>query len=318
MTMRDAVISFPLLGDLTLDPPYAVSIGSFSIYLYGIIIACGLLLAIIYGVRHCDRMGLNSDTLYDLVIWAVICAIIGARAYYCIFNWSSYAADPMCIFAIRDGGLAIYGGVIGAIVALYVRCRMKGWSIFPALDIMGFGLLIGQSIGRWGNFFNREAYGYETDIFCRMGLTLGESTIYVHPTFLYESLWNAAGFIAMHFYSKRHHKYRGQFFLMYVAWYGLGRTMIEGLRSDSLWLIPGVIRVSQLLAAVTCIAALALLIVNARRVKAGRAPAFGRRLDADDMIIMGPAPETEETAETAEEDAVQPEEENVKRDPENE
>ncbi len=292
--MREAIISFPMFGEnFAIDPPYALNIGSFSIYFYGIIIACGLMLGIVYGIRNCDRIGLNADMVYDLVIWAVICAIIGARAYYCIFNWSNYADDPMRVFAIRDGGLAIYGGVIGAILALYFRCRMKHWSIFPALDIMSFGLFIGQSIGRWGNFFNREAYGYETDIFCRMGLTLGESTVYVHPTFLYESLWNAFGFVFMHFYSKRHHRYRGQFFLMYVAWYGLGRALIEGLRSDSLWLIPDVIRVSQLLAAVTCLVAVILLVINGRRVAAGKAPAFGRRLDADDMIILGVSPEEE-------------------------
>lgn len=284
--MREAVISFPMFGEnFAIDPPHCIYIGDFCVYFYGIIIACGLLLAVLYGLRNCDRMGINADRVYDLLIWAVISAVIGARLYYCIFNWSSYADDPMRIFNIRDGGLAIYGGVIGAILALYIRCRMKKWDIFPALDIMSFGLFIGQSIGRWGNFFNREAYGYETDIFCRMGLTLNGSTIYVHPTFLYESLWNAVGFIAMHIYSKRHHKFRGQFFLLYVMWYGLGRAMIEGLRSDSLWLIPDVIRVSQLLAAVTCIAALALYIINIRRVNSGRAPVFGRALDADDIIV---------------------------------
>ena len=301
--MRDAIISFPMFGEnFAIDPPYALNIGSFSIYFYGIIIALGLMLGIAYGIRNCDRIGLSADMVYDLVIWAVICAIIGARAYYCIFNWGNYADDPLRVFAIRDGGLAIYGGVIGAILALYVRCKMKRWSIFPALDIMSFGLFIGQSIGRWGNFFNREAFGYETDIFCRMGLTLGESTIYVHPTFLYESLWNAFGFAFMHFYSKRHHRYRGQFFLMYVAWYGLGRALIEGLRSDSLWLIPDVIRVSQLLAALTCLIAVVLLVVNGKRVSQGKAPAFGRRLDADDMIIMGPAPEAEAETEAENED----------------
>ena len=303
--MREAIISFPMFGEgFAIDPPYCLNIGSFCIYFYGIIIACGLLLAIVYGVKvGPKRLDIQADTIYDLVIWAVITAIICARLYYCIFNWSSYASDPMKIFAIRDGGLAIYGGVIGAILALWVRCRMKHWSIFPALDVMSFGLFIGQSIGRWGNFFNREAFGYETDIFCRMGLTLNGSTTYVHPTFLYESLWNAVGFIAMHFYSKRHRKYKGQFFLLYVFWYGLGRAMIEGLRSDSLWLIPDVIRVSQLLAAVTCVLALALLIINSRRVKSGRKPLFGQSLDGekiDDIIEESPAEAEAETEGEAE------------------
>lgn len=298
--MRDVVISFPMFGEnFAIDPPYCIWLGDFCIYFYGIIIACGLMLAIVYGIRNCDRMGIDADRVYDLLIWAVISAVIGARLYYCVFNWSAYAADPIKILNIRDGGLAIYGGVIGAILALYVRCRMKGWSIFPALDIMSFGLFIGQSIGRWGNFFNREAYGYETDIFCRMGLTLNGSTIYVHPTFLYESLWNAVGFIAMHFYSKRHRRYQGQFFLLYVFWYGLGRAMIEGLRSDSLWLIPDVIRVSQLLAAVTCIVALALYIVNLRRVNAGKAPLFGRALDEGDIMVEKAEEEAVSVADSA-------------------
>ena len=309
--MREAIISFPMFGEaFAINPPYCINIGSFCIYFYGIIIACGLLLGILYGVKNGPRLDIQPDTIYDLVIWAVIAAIICARLYYCIFNWSSYASDPMKIFAIRDGGLAIYGGVIGAILALWIRCRMKGWSIFPALDIMSFGLFIGQSIGRWGNFFNREAFGYETDIFCRMGLTLNGNTMYVHPTFLYESLWNAIGFIAMHFISKRHRRYKGQFFLLYVFWYGLGRAMIEGLRTDSLWLIPDVIRVSQLLAAITCVLALAIYIVNDRRVKAGKKPVFGQSLDEEniDVIIKEggeePLAEGPDTAETADEGAV--------------
>ena len=302
--MREAIISFPMFGEgFSVNPPYCLSIGSFCIYFYGIIIACGLLLAIVYGVKvGPKRLDIQPDTIYDLVIWAVIAAIICARLYYCIFNWSSYASDPMKIFAIRDGGLAIYGGVIGAILALWIRCRMKHWSIFPALDVMSFGLFIGQSIGRWGNFFNREAFGYETDIFCRMGLTLNGSTTYVHPTFLYESLWNAFGFVAMHFYSKKHRKYKGQFFLLYVFWYGLGRAMIEGLRSDSLWLIPDVIRVSQLLAAVTCLAALVLLIINSRRVKLGKKPLFGQSLDEEKIDDIMEAQPTAEDASSEGED----------------
>lgn len=295
--MRDAIISFPMFGEgFAIDPPYCISIGTFCIYFYGIIIACGLLLAIVYGVKNGRRLDIEPDTIYDLVIWGVIAAVICARLYYCVFNWSSYAANPAKIFAIRDGGLAIYGGIIGAIIAIWIRCRMKKISIFPALDIMSFGLLIGQCIGRWGNFFNREAFGYETDIFCRMGLTLGSTTTYVHPTFLYESLWNVVGFIAMHFYSKKHRQYKGQFFILYVFWYGLGRAMIEGLRSDSLWLIPDVIRVSQLIAAVSCVAALVIYIINARRLKAGRKVLFGASLDAentDDIIEESPILEAE-------------------------
>ena len=280
--MREAIISFPMFGEnFAINPPYCINIGNFCIYFYGIIIAVGLLLALVYGVRNGKRLDIDADTIYDLVIWGVIAAVICARLYYCVFNWSDYAANPAKIFAIRDGGLAIYGGIIGAIIAVWIRCRMKKISIFPALDIMSFGLLIGQCIGRWGNFFNREAFGYETDVFCRMGLTLNGSTMYVHPTFLYESLWNVIGFIAMHFYSKKHRKYKGQFFILYVFWYGLGRAFIEGMRSDSLWLIPDVIRISQLIAAVSCIAALVIYILNARRLKAGRKVLFGAGLEEE-------------------------------------
>ena len=300
--MREAIISFPMFGEnFAIDPPYCISIGTFCIYFYGIIIAAGLLLAIVYGVRNGKRLDIDPDTIYDLVIWGVIAAVICARLYYCVFNWSSYAANPAKIFAIRDGGLAIYGGIIGAIIAVWIRCRMKKISIFPALDIMSFGLLIGQLIGRWGNFFNREAFGYETDIFCRMGLTLGNTTTYVHPTFLYESLWNLVGFVALHFYSKKHRKYKGQFFILYVFWYGLGRAWIEGMRSDSLWLVPDVIRVSQLIAALSCAAALIIYIINARRLKAGRKVLFGASLDAEQTDVIIEEENEEIPAEKAEE-----------------
>ena len=300
--MREAIISFPMFGEnFAINPPYCINIGNFCIYFYGIIIALGLLLALVYGVRNGKRLDIEADTIYDLVIWGVIAAVICARLYYCVFNWSDYAANPAKIFAIRDGGLAIYGGIIGAIIAVWIRCRMKKISIFPALDIMSFGLLIGQFIGRWGNFFNREAFGYETDVFCRMGLTLNGSTMYVHPTFLYESLWNVIGFIAMHFYSKKHRKYKGQFFILSVFWYGLGRAWIEGMRSDSLWLIPDVIRISQLIAAISCIAALVIYILNARRLKAGRKVLFGAHLEEEQAQPVAEEAQEEPAPQTAEE-----------------
>ena len=280
--MREAIISFPFLG-LTLDPPYCIQIGSFSIYYYGVIIAVGFLLAVFYASRVHKRFDLVMDDVYDYIIWGVIVGVICARLYYCItFTDASgvhtYLHDPASILRIRDGGLAIYGGVIGAVLALIVRSRMKKQSVFPVLDLMSFGFLIGQLVGRWGNFFNREAYGYETDVFCRMGLTLGDTTIYVHPTFLYESLWNLLGFLLLHFHAKKHRKWQGQYFLLYLIWYGFGRAAIEGLRSDSLWLIPGAIRISQLLGLVSAVCALVLYILNVRRVKAGKAPVFGHAL----------------------------------------
>lgn len=284
--MRQALISFPMFGeDFVINPPASFSIGSFTIYFYGVIIAVGFLLAVLYVNRVHDRLGMAMDDVYDLTIFAVPSAIVGARLYYVIFNFSLYADDLLGIFRIRDGGLAIYGGVIGAVIALFLRARRKKIGIGKPLDVAAFGLLIGQCVGRWGNFFNREAYGYETDIFCRMGLTIpGGETIYVHPTFLYESLWNLLGLIILHIICKKRRRYEGQFFILYVAWYGLGRTFIEGLRTDSLWLIPGVIRVSQLLAAVTMVLAFALYIINYRRMKKGMKPLVGKALDGCDTI----------------------------------
>jgi len=296
--MREAVISFPMLGEgFAIDPPYCIMLGNFAIYFYGIIIALGFLLAIRYTSKNCARFDMKMDDIYDYMIWAVILAVIGCRLYYCLTYTDSagvhtYLRDPVTMLYIRDGGLAIYGGVIGAVLALLIRSRMRHERIWPVLDIMGFGMLIGQLVGRWGNFFNREAFGYETDIFCRMGLTLNGSTVYVHPTFLYESLWNFAGLLLLHFHSKTRRKYQGQYFFAYLLWYGIGRTMIEGLRSDSLWLIPDVIRISQLLAAVTAVLALVVLLVNRRRVIAGRAPLLGSPLPAAEA-------EPAESAETA-------------------
>ncbi len=280
--MREAIISFPFLG-LTLDPPYCIRIGSFCIYYYGIIIAVGFLLAVFYVSRIHDRMDIKMDDVYDYIIWGVIAGVICARLYYCVTftddaGVHTYLRDPASILRIRDGGLAIYGGVIGAVAALLVRARMKKQSVFPILDVMAFGFLIGQLVGRWGNFFNREAYGYETDVFCRMGLTLGGSTIYVHPTFLYESLWNLLGFLLLHFHAKKHRRWQGQYFLAYLIWYGFGRAAIEGLRSDSLWLIPGSIRISQLLGLVSALAALVLYVLDLRRVNAGKPPILGHPL----------------------------------------
>ena len=251
-------ISFPFLG-LEVNPPRALSLGPLSIHLYGLVIALGLLLAVFYACRRCKEFGIKEDDLLDGVLWVTPFAILCARAYYCAFSWQDYAANPISVLYIWNGGLAIYGGVIGAVLGVIVLCKIKKLKIATLLDMVLIGFLIGQSIGRWGNFFNREAFGAETDSFFRMGLTNIKTgvTTYYHPTFLYESLWNAAGFLLLHFASKKR-KYDGQVALMYGAWYGLGRCIIEGLRVDSLWWGP--FRVSQLLAGISCIAAVSILL----------------------------------------------------------
>jgi len=252
-------ISFPFLG-LEMDPPRGIPISeNMTIYFYGIIIAAGLLLAIVYGCRRCSQFGLRQDDIIDGVLWVVPFAILCARAYYCIFSWEDYAANPIKVLYIWEGGLAIYGGVLGAALGVVVFTKVKKISLPAVLDLVSLGFLIGQSIGRWGNFFNREAFGAQTDIFCKMGMYNRDHKkfLYFHPTFLYESLWNLAGFILLHFLSKKR-KYDGQIALGYVAWYGLGRAMIEGLRTDSLYIGP--FRVSQLLAGISCVAAVVVLV----------------------------------------------------------
>lgn len=264
---RDAEISFPMFGDLTLDPPASFELFGRDIYFYGVIIALGMILAALYCAKRADEFGVTSDELFDLLIWVIPLCIVGARIYYVIFRWDYYSMFPSEIIEIWNGGLAIYGGIIAGLIVGLVWCKVKKIPFFAMADLTSFGLLIGQAIGRWGNFMNREAFGAETDIFCRMGLTYSSGrTIYVHPTFLYESMWNLLGLILLHIWSKKgKRKYDGQVFLLYVFWYGFGRAWIEGLRTDSLYIGGTDIRVSQLLAAVSALTALAAMIIMARK-----------------------------------------------------
>ena len=258
--MRYTEISFPAL-DLVLNPSRYIELGPLKIHFYGAIIAFGLILGVLYACRRSKEFGLREDDIVDGVLYVTPFAILCARAYYVIFRWAEeYAANPISVFYIWEGGLAIYGGVIGAVIGIIVFCKWRRIKPVVVLDVVSLSFLIGQSIGRWGNFFNREAFGAETDVLWKMGLMKQSGEImYVHPTFLYESLWNACGLVILHFASKRR-KFDGQVALGYAAWYGLGRCMIEGLRTDSLYIGP--FRVSQLLAGVSCIAAVSLLLWN--------------------------------------------------------
>lgn len=246
------------LFGLEMDLPRSLDIFGLSIHFYGIIIACGLLLAVVYGCKRCKQFGFSEDDLLDGVLFIVPFAILCARLYYCVFEWDTYKDNLISILHIWNGGLAIYGGVIGAAIGVLVFSKVKKIKVGAVLDLVAIGFLIGQAIGRWGNFFNREAFGAATDSFFKMGLfnRITQSWEYYHPTFLYESLWNAAGFVLLHIFSQKR-QYDGQVALGYVAWYGLGRTFIEGLRVDSLYW--GNFRVSQMLAAVSCFAAVAVL-----------------------------------------------------------
>lgn len=222
------------------------------------------MLAFIYGMKRCEKFGFNQDQLIDMLFVATPAAIIGARAYYVIFNFHEFESDPARIFQIWNGGLAIYGAVIFGLLAASITARVKKIKIGAALDLGALGFLIGQAVGRWGNFINREAYGVATNLPWRMEIydrAMG-MRIAVHPTFLYESLWNVLGFILLHFASRKR-RYDGQTFLTYIAWYGLGRGLIEGLRTDSLYLFGTGLRVSQVLGFASCLAALLILGYNA-------------------------------------------------------
>ena len=251
-------ISFPFLG-VEVNPPRTLSIGPLNAYYYGLIIAVGLILAVMYACRRSKEFGLKEDDILDGVLWVTPFAIVCARIYYVAFSWEDYVSNPISMLYIWEGGIAIYGGVIGAIIGMWAICKYKKIKLTTVLDLILMVFLLGQSIGRWGNFMNREAFGAATNSFFRMGLFNEKTQLweYYHPTFLYESLWNLMGFVLLASLANKR-KYDGQIALGYAAWYGLGRAFIEGLRVDSLWWGP--FRVSQVLAAVTCVTAVSVLI----------------------------------------------------------
>ena len=263
-------VSFPGLGiyDLQINRT-AFSIGSFSVYWYGVLIAAGLLLAVIYAYFNSKRYGVDRDKLFDCVIVGIITAVIGARLYYVAFRWEYFSDDPMRILDIRDGGIAIYGAIIGALIGGLIVAKIKKLRFLPVLDITMTGFLIGQAIGRWGNFFNQEAFGAQTDSLFRMtseNTVINGEIVAVHPCFLYESVWCALGFLVLFTVNRRYQRYHGQIFYLYLVWYGLGRTVIEGLRTDSLYLPFQVfgydIRVSQALSLALVIAGVLMLFLN--------------------------------------------------------
>jgi phosphatidylglycerol:prolipoprotein diacylglycerol transferase len=259
---RDSVISFPMLGNLRLNPPSYFTIFGRPIYFYGVIIGLAFLLGILFSSKRARRFGLKEDDIYDAAIWGIPCAIIGARLYYVLFQLDYYRQYPGEILAIRNGGLAIYGGVIAGVLTAYLVCRRKKIPFPAMLDCLCYGLLLGQIIGRWGNFMNREAFGAETSVFCRMGLTAPDgTTVYVHPTFLYESLWNLGVLLfLLRFDEAGKRRFDGHCITLYFLLYGLGRFWIEGLRTDSLYIGGTGIRVSQALSLVLVLASAALLI----------------------------------------------------------
>lgn len=261
-------ISFPELGININVNTTAFSIGNFSVQWYGVIIACGFLLAILYGYQMAKKVNIDRDRFFDGIIVGLICGVIGARLYYCIFYpGDKYINNPAEILNIKEGGLAIYGGIIGGLLGGGITCKIRKVNIPAAFDVTVTGFAIGQCIGRWGNFINQEAFGSSTTLPWGMQSDATEKVVVgmVHPCFLYESIWMLLGFIFLHNFTKRFRRYDGQTTIVYMLWYGVGRFFIEGLRTDSLT-IPGLdLRVSQLLSAALVLVGVVLLIVFRKR-----------------------------------------------------
>ena len=263
--MENFHVQFPNLGWEFDINRVAISLGSFKVYWYGLIIATGLMLAILYAYKTAPRFQLNFNKLMNCVFVGLVTGIIGARLYFCIFKWDYYFTHPIEIFYIHEGGLAIYGGIIGAIAGGLVVAKIQKMRFLPILDVVMIGFLIGQGLGRWGNFFNQEAYGTVTNLPWAM---MSEGTLNqpVHPCFLYESLWCLLGALLLHLYSKYRQRYAGEIFFMYLVWYGFERMFVEGLRTDSLYVpfqVFGMdIRVSQVLSFALFVTGIVILIIN--------------------------------------------------------
>lgn len=279
-------IDFPNLGIHLKNVGDHITVFGFDIAYYGMIIGLGIFLGVLIAVWEAKKTGQNPDDYYDFAMYAVVCSIIGARIYYVVFSWDMYKDDLKSIFNIRQGGLAIYGGVIAAIITVFVYAKLKKMSAPLIFDTAGLGLVAGQMIGRWGNFFNREAFGEYTDNLFAMRLPVdavrasditdlmrekmevvdGVSYIQVHPTFLYESLWCMCLLILLLLY-RRHKKFDGEVFLLYLLGYALGRVWIEGLRTDQL-ILPGAgLPVSQLLAGSLIVISLVMIVIGRNRKK---------------------------------------------------
>lgn len=281
--MSPDILRFPGLGiEFPLDR-VAFRIGNFNIYWYGITFALAFLFGVMLYLRNNRRCGIHPDEGLDVILWSMVGAVIGARLYYVIFDWESYRGNLLKILNLREGGLAIYGGIIGALIVGFIVTRKKKLPMLAVTDAAFPGVLLGQAIGRWGNFFNMEAFGGNTTL--PWGMTsrtiqdhlirnqeklLSEGMVVdpmmpVHPTFFYESLWNVVGVLILMLIFMRRRRYDGEVTLAYTAWYGFGRFFIEGLRTDSLmW---GPVRVSQALGGFLFVAGLALLIYFNQRGK---------------------------------------------------
>ena len=279
--MGDMDIAFPNLGIYLHNVPKTIMVGSFGIAIYGILIALSMLMGISIAAYIAKKTGQDPDLYWDSFVWIMISAIVGARIYYVIFMWDFYKDNLLEIFNLRGGGLAIYGGIILSVITIFVFCKKKKANPRLFLDTIAFGLVLGQVLGRWGNFFNREVFGEYTDGLFAMRLPVsmvrasdisesiashmqeGTNYIQVHPTFLYEGMWNLMVFVVLVIYLKKHFKkFDGEIFLVYLAGYGTGRAIIEYIRTDQLY-IPGTkIPVSMVLGIVMALVSLTVIIIG--------------------------------------------------------
>ena len=285
--MGDMDIAFPHLGIYLHNVPRMIMIGNFGIALYGILVASAMLLGITIAAHIGKRTGQDPDLYWDAFVWIVISAIAGARIYYVIFMWDYYKDNLLQIFNLRGGGLAIYGGIILSVITIFFYCRKKKASPFLFLDTICFGLVIGQVIGRWGNFFNREVFGEYTDSLLAMRLPVtavrasdisesiaahmeaGTNYIQVHPTYLYEGMWNLLVCAVMTVWLKKKIKrFDGEIFLVYLAGYGIGRAVIEYIRTDQLYLPGTRVPVSMVLGIVIAVCSLCMILIGRRRAAA--------------------------------------------------
>jgi len=284
--MNTGDIAFPNLGIYLRDVPRSISIFGFDIAYYGIIIGIGILAGILTAAQVAKRTGQDPETYWDFAIYAVIFSIIGARIYYVVFAWDYYKDNLLGIFNIRNGGLAIYGGVIAAFITLFAYGRIKHKSALQMGDTAVPGLILGQAVGRWGNFMNREVFGEYYDGLFSMQLPVeavrardiseniashmapGVNYIQVHPTFLYESVWCLLVFVLMLLYWK-HKRFEGEICLLYFGGYGIGRFFIEGIRTDTLFVPGTTVAVSQVLSLVMVLFAIVTDIIVRVRIKRG-------------------------------------------------
>ena len=282
--------------ELTVNPiAFTIPIGGgWNVYWYGILITLGIALAVIYGLKRAKSFGIDPDKLMTAILVTLVGAVLSARLYYVIFMESMPITD---FFKIHDGGLAIPGALIGAVAIGFIMCKIEKIDVLSAFDLMSIGFFIGQSIGRWGNFVNQEAYGTFTGStwFGMSGDKITEamgSAMPVHPCFFYESIWCALGFLLLHIISYRR-KFKGELGCIYMIWYGFGRFIIEGLRTDALML--GAVRVTQWLMLIACIAGAVLLIIGLKKAKAKNNPenqkvyenVFGTLDDDDESAEIG-------------------------------